>query len=258
LPKNWKESKKEKKMENNIVEAEEKDPIIISEGLLTADVIKKAELQVDGLNKIKEISLKITNKHDWVVMNGKPCLQNSGCMKIANLWGVSFHKPTIQEERRSDDRGEYITFTCEGEGEFRGRVVNDIGTSSTRDKLLGTVGGELKELSMVDLPSVKKMAITNWQSRILRKILGLSFTKEDLQSKGVSTENVVNHASGGAGGGIISVAQASRLYAIAKQNKWSDESLKSHLKEKFGYSSSKEIEKTKYEEIVSYFSNKGE
>jgi len=236
------------------VETEDVKPMIVSQGLLTEDVIKKAELQVNGLNKIKEISLKITNKSDWVVMNGKPCLGNSGCMKISNLWGVSFHKPVIKEEKRTDDRGEYITFTCEGEGEFRGRVINDIGTSSTRDKLLGTVGGNLKELSAVDLPSIKKMSVTNWQSRILKKILGLSFEMGDLQAKGIEPSNNVNHAGGGAGGGKVSQPQINRLLAIGKSVRKSVDQIDAYIKTKYGYESKSDIERSKYEEICKWAS----
>jgi len=235
-------------MANDIEKTEDGAPIIIADGLLTDEVIKRAELQVNGLNKIKEISLKITNKNDWVIMNGKPCLNNTGCMKVANLWGVSFHSPVISEDKRTDDRGDYILFTAAGEGEFRGRVVNDIGTFSTRDKLFGSVGGNLKPLADVDLPSIKKGAITNWQSRILKKILGLSFEMSDLEKRNISPANNVNHASGGAGGGLISSAQANRLYAISKTAKKTDEQLKDIIAE-YGYSSSKEIKKEDYEEI---------
>ena len=241
-------------MENETKEITKvEEPLIITDGLLTDDVIKRAELQVDGLNKIKEISLKLTNKLDWFILNGKPCLQNSGCMKIANLWGVSFHKPSIVEEKKTDERGEYILFTASGEAEFRGRVVNDIGTSTTRDKLLGSVGGNLRPLADIDLQSVKKMSITNWQSRILRKILGLSFEMADLEKKGVKTESQYNHASGGAGGGLISDAQRKRMYAIAKsEGKATDEQLKAYLKDKYGIEHSADVKVIWYEAICDF------
>jgi hypothetical protein len=178
-------------------------------------------------------------------------------MKIANLWGVSFHSPVISKETLKDDKGEYILFTCSGIAEFRGRRVEDIGTSTTRDKLLGTVGGALKPLSEVDLPSIKKESIANWQSRILKKILGLSFEMEDLERAGIKLSGKgVSYASGGAGGGLISAAQAGRLYAIGKSGGVSDEACKAILKG-FGYSSSKEIKKEDYGVICKMIEDKG-
>ena len=236
--------------------AKVEEPVIMAEGLLTDEVIKRAELQVTGLNKIKEISLKITNKNDWMIMNEKPCLNNSGCMKVSALWGVSFGSPSIIEEKRTDDRGEYIMFTASGEAEFKNRVINDIGTFSTRDKLLGTVGGSLKPLSEVDLPSIKKASVTNWQSRILKKILGLSFEMADLEKAGIKVEAKVNHAGGGAGGGLISEAQGKRLWAITKGAGGDETRLKIHLKEKYGIESSKDIKVTWYEMICEYAGNK--
>lgn len=221
-------------------------PLVAREvGLITADDIRRADMAVAGLNKIKAISLKLTNRSDWAVFNGKPCLQNSGCMKVAGLWGVSFLDPKITETRRQDDKGEYIEFSCEGKADFRGRIVTDFGTASTRDKLLGSVHGELRPLSDVDLPSVKKMAVTNWQSRILKKILGLSFEMDDLAQAGIKLDGGVKYASGGGGGGLISEAQAKRLFAIGKGN---HDMIKVVLKG-FGYEHSKDIKREDYEAI---------
>jgi hypothetical protein len=235
-------------------DAKEPMPVVMSDLTITADVIRQAELQVEGLNKIKSISLKVTNSTDWTVMEGKPCLQNSGCMKIAQLWGVNFLSPKLDEERRSDDRGEYITFTCSGKARFRNREVEDIGTSSTRDKLLGSKAGQLRPLADVDVQSVKKMAVTNWQSRILKKILGLSFEMRDLEAMGVKPATGTKFASGGQGGGLISEAQGKRLYALAQKGNKTDEQMKAYLKG-FKYEHSKDIKREDYEKICDWAEN---
>lgn len=248
-------------MENDnreITQVEEiTQPLVAREvGLITADDIRRADMAVAGLNKIKAISLKLTNKSDWAVFNGKPCLQNTGCMKIAGLWGVSFLDPKITETRRQDDKGEYVEFSCEGKADFRGRIVTDFGTASTRDKLLGSVGGALRPLSDVDLPSVKKMAVTNWQSRILKKILGLSFEMDDLEQAGIKLKGGVTYASGGQGGGLISEAQGKRLFAISSSLKVPETVVKNILKG-FGYEHSKDIKREDYDMIVKTVEDKG-
>lgn len=247
-------------MENKELEVQAEEviqPLIAREvGLISEDDIRKADKAVVGLNKIKSISLKLTNKADWAIFNKKPCLQNSGCMKIAGLWGVSFISPSIVEERKTDERGEYIIYTCSGIAEFRKRTVEDIGTSSTRDSLLGTVNGALRPLADVDLQDVKKMSVTNWQSRILKKILGLAFTMEDLEQAGIKLTGGVSYAEGGGGGGLISEAQGKRLYAISKTAKVSEETLKATCKA-FGYDHSKDIKKSDYEAICKAIEDKG-
>jgi len=248
----------EKITDVEIVKPEEM-PLIARDGMLiTPEVIKRAEQQVEGIKKIKIISIKVTNESDWVMMEDKPCTQNSGNMKIAALWGVSFMRPTITEERRTDDKGEYIEFTTSGSGEFKGRTASDIGTASTRDPLLGKKGGQFRPLSEVDLQDIKKASLTNWQSRVLKKILGLSFEVSDLEKAGLDIKKIKGHkfAGGGDGGGLISQPQANRLYAIGKSSKLSDDVIKATLKA-FGYEHSKDIKRGDYEAICKAIEDKG-
>ena len=235
-------------------------PLIARDGdmLITAEVIKRAEQQVEGIKKIKLISIKVTNESDWVIMEGKPCTQNSGNMKIAALWGVSFLKPSISEMRRTDEKGDYVEFTTSGEGEFKGRRASDIGTASTRDPLLGKVQGGYRPLCDVDLQDIKKCSITNWQSRVLRKILGLSFELDDLKKAGLDIDRIKGYkfASGGQGGGLISEAQGKRLFAIASSLKVPETVVKNVLKG-FGYEQSKDVKRTDYDQIVKMVEDKG-
>src|SRR3990167_2556334 len=113
-----------------VVDREEK-PLAISDGLLNEEAIKRAEMMVEGVNKIKSISIKVTNYRDWSLQQGKPYLENMGCMKIAQLWGVNFKEREFvppNGERVTDGKGEYILFTVKGRAEFKGRIVEDIGT----------------------------------------------------------------------------------------------------------------------------------
>ena len=57
---------------------------------------------------------------------------------------------------------------------------------------------------------------------------------------------------------LISEPQQKRLYAISKKAGWSDEELKKALLGKFGFRSSKEIPRGKYEDICAYFEAGGD
>jgi hypothetical protein len=171
----------------------QEQPLAIADGLLDFAAIQRAEMMVEGINKIKIISLKVTGPQDWSLQGGKPFLENIGCMKIAQLWGVNFKERQFNPEggeRISDGKGDYILFTCVGRAEFKGRFVEDIGTCSTRDDFFGRSKGGLKALEDVDLENIKKKAVTNLQGRLLKKILGLSYNLDDLKAAGINLEKV--------------------------------------------------------------------
>lgn len=246
---------------------EREQPLAIADGLLNEEAIRRAEMMVNGVNKIKAISIKVTNYSDWSLQNGKPFLENSGCMKIAQLWGVNFlDREFVPEsgERLEDGRGRYVLFTCQGRAEFKGRTVEDIGTCSTRDDFFGTKkddkgNRQLKDLEDVDLENVKKKAVTNLQGRLLKKILGLNYTIEDLQNAGMDLNKIgkVAYAEGGAGGGKISEAQGKRLFAILMKGADTDAgrkdreaAMKKYLKETYKIEHSKDIDRKDYDAIV--------
>jgi hypothetical protein len=218
-------------------------------------------MMVEGVKKIKAISIKVTNYSDWSLQSGKPYLENMGCMKIAQLWGVNFLGRKFMPEsgeRISDANGDYILFTVQGGAEFKGRTVEDIGTCSTRDEFFGRSGGKAKPLQDVDLTDVKKKAVTNLQGRLLKKILGLSYTIEELRESGIDLEKVgkVDYAGGGAGGGKISEAQGKRLFAILMSGSQGDEdknsrqeALKSFMKSNYKVEHTKEIDRPAYDAI---------
>ncbi len=254
--------------EDRTVEVVEREsaPLAIADGLLNEEAIRRAELMVDGINKIKAISIKVTGPQDWSIQGGKPYLEIMGCMKIAQLWGVNFKDRAFKPEggeRITDDKGVYILFTCHGRAEFKGRTVEDVGTCSTRDDFFGTKkdgqGARVcKPLEDVDLENIKKKAVTNMQGRLLKKILGLSYNLDDLKTAGINLEKVnkTDFASGGAGGGKISEPQGNRLHAILLKGAASDaerkgrlEALKKYMTANFKTDHVKDIDRKDYEAI---------
>lgn len=255
----------ENEQTQEIVERQEQ-PLAIADGLLNEEAIRRAEMMVDGINKIKAISIKVTGPQDWSIQGGKPYLEIMGCMKIAQLWGVNFKDRVFKPEggeRITDGKGDYILFTVHGRAEFKGRTVEDVGTASTRDDFFGTKknaeGNRVpKPLEDVDLENIKKKAVTNLQGRLLKKILGLSYNLEDLKAAGINLDRVnkTEYASGGAGGGKISENQAKRLFAILmvgaegeEDKKKRQDDLKAHLKATLKVESSKDIDRKDYEAV---------
>lgn len=79
-------------MENNnaVVVMEESSLMSVESVDSIVAMAEKADAYVKALNKIMEASVKITNEYDWVLIGGKPYLQESGANKVARLFGISW------------------------------------------------------------------------------------------------------------------------------------------------------------------------
>lgn len=238
-------------------------PVATTEDLEYA--IKTAEKTMELVKKIKILAIKQTNKHDWVDMQGKPYLQSSGAEKIARLFGISWKicEGYPKREDKQDEKGSYYIYAYKGEFTMGGKSIEVIGTCSQRDKFFGkdknTETG-FKNAADVDITNIMKKANTNMINRGITTLLGIrNLTWEEVENGGVEQQKTakVTYAQGGAGGGKISPAQANRLYAIAKQNNVSNETMSKYLKTNFKIDNSKEINKTDYERICKWVEEQG-
>ncbi len=143
--------------------------------------VKQAEKYIESLNKIRLMAIKVTNTMDWSSQGDKPYLEKSGCDKIAGAFGVKIFNPEFVKENCSDEIGDYIVYTCSAHGVWNNHEESEIGTCSTRDDFFGKRGGQYKPLSEVDITDIKKKSFTNMANRLIKKLLGLSFTWEEIE-----------------------------------------------------------------------------
>ena len=221
------------------------------------NAIKRAERMEAYVRKIKTLAIKQTNKHDFVDMGGKPYLQASGAEKIARLFGISWRicEGYPKKDQITDEKGTYYMYTYKGEFTMGGKSIEIIGTCSQKDKFLGTQGDKARPASEIDETNIIKKANTNMIVRGVTTILGIrNLTWEEVEAGGVEHKQTskVTYATGGAGGGKISDAQAKRLFAIMKSSGMKEEELKKYLKEKYKVESSKDINRSDYETICKY------
>jgi hypothetical protein len=242
------------------------------------EFVSKAEKQIIAVKKIKELAIRATNESDWCFLGDRPYLDNKGAMKTANIFGVSFVNMSISPPLPQEDaEGKYITFNARGKAEFRGIEVEDVGTGSTRDKIFYLDKGRKRALEEIDLNNVKKKAVTNLQNRLLKKILGLGFTKEDLIKAGLDTSKIVGvkydgkKAGGGNGSGKpidkpnfenkdwgdrkITPKQIGRLEAIMKSVNMDENTLKRRLFSEYGTTTKKDILMNDYNELCDWVEN---
>jgi len=150
-----------------------------------------AERRVEAVRTIERAALRMTNHYDWVDMNGRPYLTATGAEKMGALFGISITDLQVEEVQRKDDRGEWIEFVAKARFSMGSRQIEAIGTASTRSKLFGWAKGELKPIEEVDLPSIRKAAISNCKRNGILTLLGLrSPTYEDLKAAGVDVSKI--------------------------------------------------------------------
>lgn len=168
--------------------------------------VEQANRYFNVLGQIRKLAIKLTNNLDWTNEGGNPYLQKSGCDKIAGAFGVKIYDAVIEKEVCKDDKGEYVMYTCTAKGIWNNHEESEVGTCSSRDDFFGKhKGGVLKPLSEVDLTDVKKKAFTNMANRLIKKLLGLSFSWEEIAQLSENkitqkTVQTVTYAAGNRGG----------------------------------------------------------
>lgn len=155
--------------------------------------IDRLEKNIEFFNKIKTVSLKLTKPSDWVDQGGSPYLMDRGAENIAIAWGVDISDVKLKQEWAEDEKGRYYTFIASGKAYAKklGRYVEDIGVCSQRDRFFGMIKGELKPIEEVDMANIRRKAITNLYTRLIKRVIGLmNVTFDDLKLSGMDTSKI--------------------------------------------------------------------
>ncbi len=185
-------------------EVDEKKEVVVVEGQqpqanlteLTGgnDVIRlaeEAEARVNALNKIMTASLKVTTPHDWVIIGGKPYLQESGCTKVASLLGVSFEVcpgfPLIE----TDSFG-YKTYTYRVRAFGKNTYVEGEGQRSMKEEFFAGKGDKKKQPEEIKDRDVRIAALTNAKANAIKSIIPnlKNIEVETLEQAGLDTSRI--------------------------------------------------------------------
>lgn len=154
------------------------------------DIAHKAAARIEAVKKIKGLSLKVTNCHDWVDQNGKPYLQTSGSEKIARLFGVSWTVGEPQTQQDGED-GHYIV-TYKGIFTLGNASIECIGTRSSKDGFFKKYkDGKEQSAAAIDIGDVVKSAYTNLIGNGITRLLGIrNLTYDDLSESGIDVSKI--------------------------------------------------------------------
>lgn len=146
-------------------------------GLLDANtdnilyLAEKAEKYIEAMNRIMDAALKITNELDWVLIGGKPYLQESGSTKVARLFGISIQligSPTVEY----DGEG-YKTYTYKARFMLKDQFIECEGSRGMKEDFFAKQGKDkpLKKPDEIDDRDVKMAAYTNCLNNGIKRLI---------------------------------------------------------------------------------------
>lgn len=158
--------------------------------LMLAD---QAEQRIEAVNRIMTAALAITNEYDWVLIGGKPYLQETGSTKVARLFGVRWE--FIGDPKVEVDEQGYKTFTYRMKFSVNNDVIECEGSRSTKDEFFAGKGDKKKSIDEIDEGNVKMAAYTNCiNNGIKRLIPGIrNITIKSLEDAGLDTSQIAGY-----------------------------------------------------------------
>lgn len=130
----------------------------------------RAKKYIEAMNRIMDAALKITNELDWVLIGGKPYLQESGSTKVARLFGISIQligAPTVE----FDNEG-YKTYTYKARFMLKDQFVECEGSRSMKDAFFAKQGSKpIKKPDEIAERDVKMAAYTNCLNNGIKRLI---------------------------------------------------------------------------------------
>ena len=236
-------------MNNNDIEIVDADivdltarPQAANGGLLDANtdnilyLAEKAEKYIEAMNRIMDAALKITNELDWVLIGGKPYLQESGATKVARLFGISIQllgQPTV-----SFDNDGYKTFTYKARFILKDQFIECEGSRGMKEDFFAKQGKDmpLKKPDEIDERDVKMAAYTNCINNGIKRLIPnlRNIDVATLERAGLDVSKIAGYTfKEGSKGGASKSAEDTGL-VCAKCGKAVTQKVASYAQSKFG------------------------
>ena len=149
---------------------------VMTEGdpeLTLAIMEKKAELAPRMNKALNTILITQTYPEDWTEQGGKMCLSSAGAERVARLFSIRFHDQKAKKEEFSDTIGRGYRYIYECVASMGDREVFAQGAYSTRDKFLGSVGGEYRATEDINENNIRNAAYHICIGNAIKALLGL-------------------------------------------------------------------------------------
>lgn len=198
---------------------------------------EKADKYIAAMNRIMAAALKITTEYDWILIGGKPYLQESGTTKVARLFGISIQligQPTV-----SFDNEGYKTFTYKARFMLKDQFIECEGSRGMKDDFFAKAGKDkpLKKPDEIDERDVKMAAYTNCLNNGIKRLIPnlRNIDISELENAGLDISKIQGYTfkSGSKGGSAPANAEESGL-ACENCGKAVSQKVASYSQAKFG------------------------
>ena len=185
---------------------------------------EKAEQYIKAMNRIMDAALKITTENDWILIGGKPYLQESGTTKVARLFGISIQ--LIGQPVVTVDADGYKTYTYKARFMLKDQFIECEGSRSMKDDFFAKAGKDQngnpkppKKPDEIDERDVRMAAYTNCLNngikRLIPNLRGLDASA--LEKAGLDLQKIQGYTfkTGSNGGSAPANAEESGLVCEA-------------------------------------------
>ncbi len=111
---------------------------------------------------------------DWKLFDTKMALNAAGAERVARMFPIKI-SDFVCEGRTDfeDEQGKGYRYVYSCRAQLKGRVLYSTGTYSTRDKFLGSRGGEWRDLADINENDIRMAAYRRCQGNAIRALLGI-------------------------------------------------------------------------------------
>lgn len=197
---------------------------------------EKAEKYIEAMNRIMDAALRITNELDWVLIGGKPYLQESGSTKVARLFGISIQllgNPTVEFDAEG-----YKTYTYKARFMLKDQFVECEGSRGMKEDFFAKQGKDkpLKKPDEIDERDVKMAAYTNCLNNGIKRLIPnlRNIDVATLERAGLDVSKIGGYTfKDGSRGGASKAAEESGI-VCSKCGKPVTQKVASYSQSKFG------------------------
>jgi len=145
--------------------------------VILAVLEKKAKLAPRFKQARDTIIAAQTYPADWVSFGKEDkemmCLKSAAAERISNMFEIRFEEPKEKKELFIDAAGPGYRYIYSGCASHNNRRVFAIGVFSSRDQLLGKVGGEPRPLEEINENHIINAACNIWRGNCIKVLFGL-------------------------------------------------------------------------------------
>ena len=198
----------------------------------------RADKYIAALNKIMDAAIKITCEHDWVLIGGKPYLQESGATKVARLFGISIE--TLGKPVREVDSKGYVTYTYKMRLHLKEQFIDCEGSRSMRQDFFSKAGKDKpkKKPDEIIERDVKMAAYTNCVNNGIKRLIpGLrNIDVSVLEKAGFNMQKISGYTfkTGSKGGNTVTQNEPDSELACSHCGKAVSQKVASYSQSKFG------------------------